>query len=816
MPRYQTDEERLTARRESRKRWKEKNKEKQGEYVNKYKRKRPGKLWEPSFVAIDGEGIDYNGKQRYSLFYASCFEDSITSRYGLSTLAILRYLTLKPVHRSAFVGFGLSYDFENILADVPNEDYIRLLEGEEILFYGYKLRYIPRKMLTIRKPYQKKDLKTGDKKLAWYDVTIQDSLGFFQSSFEEALKKWNVEAPPIIKEYKAKRGGFTWDDLSNIIDYNKAECTLLVELMHKLYDAIVEAFHQVGLHPKLSKRTWYGSGAIANLVLNATEWKSEHPDLTSNDEGWIRHFPSLSEDHKLFYNHMYPFSFAYYGGRIEPCANGELTNLYDYDVNSAYPYALSLLPRWNASDLVPYRPDQDRLDQGRRMGMYFIEWAFPEDWNTYPLPFRSKNGNVFFPRQGSGWYMSPEVEAMYETLTKAEWGRHVRILDGYVLAGTEGAGSALQRLPEEKLSTTAKLVSRTAAVRLEAKQKGLSYEKALKLILNSLYGKTIQQVGSHKHFSDFAAAWTTSVCRALIWRAIAPEREHDTIVSIMTDGIMSRKPLDVPLGHELGQFEMEEIRYLAQFMSGIYYYENNQGKSVQRFRGLGKNFDVAMGLSTLRGEAEFYSEFQVFVSRTLALYQPNVYGDKLYQFVPIQHTKEDGSVVEGKAVSFDLSSKRWTPNDFLLHQQPYRFYPPKENPWIESYPFKLRFDRDEEIEEILATMDHHQMNDVDEDLIAFRFDSLYNKRMTQEEYEEQERLMADKEQKRFKKAFLDRIVSHGGIHMQKGMKWHTEWTESLSRSTRQKIGRKLGIPLDEMASTLDLSVVNLLEKLSTY
>ncbi len=784
--------------------------------MNKHKRKKGYKLWEPSFVSIDGEGIvGRDGKQRYCLLYASCYEDSISSRYGLTTKSCFRYLTGKPAYRSAWVGFGLSYDFENILADIPDDDYKQLLAGEEIQYEGFRVRYIPRKMLTIGKPYKKKDAKTGELKDAWYDVLIQDTLGFFQSSFEASLKKWGIPIPPIIEEYKAKRGSFTWDDLPQIILYNKTECTLLVELMGKLYDAIVQAFLEVGLTPKLSKRTWYGAGAVANLVLNATDWKDEHPDLSCDHELWQRHFPPLSEESRLFYNHMYPFSFAYYGGRIEPCANGEFTSLWDYDVNSAYPYALSLLPSWKDTDLVRYDPDAAGLDSLSRMGMYFVEYEFPLNWNTYPFPFRAKNGNVHFPRQGSGWLMSPEVEAVRDSLPPAIWERCVRVADGYVLRDTEGAGSALDRLPEERLSTTAKLVSKTAAVRLKAKEQKLSYEKALKLILNSLYGKTIQQVGSHKHFSDFAAAWTTSVCRALLWRAIADERENDTIVSLMTDGVMSRKPLNVQLGHELGSFEEEQIQYLAQFMAGIYYYEPVDGEPVQRYRGLGKDFDVSKGLATLRGEETFYSEFQVFVSRTLALYQPGVYGSKRYEFVPIEHTNEDGQVIQGKAVSFDLSSKRASVDDFQLHDGvEHRFYPPKENPYLESYPFRLRFDQDDEIEELLATMERQLLDDADGDLIALRFDSLHNKRVSEEEYEEHERDLGRQEQRRHAKAFLDRIVSLGGIRCVKGNAFYTEYKESVSLSTRRKISRKMGLPIDEIAAMMDLSVVELLDKIS--
>lgn len=375
---------------------------------------------------------------------------------------------------------------------------------------------------------------------------------------------------------------------------------------------------------------------------------------------------------------QYPFAAAFFGGRIESAAVGEFRgNFYDYDINSAYPFAIANLPWWDESDLRRV----EGFDALNRIGMYYVSWDCPEGANFYPFPYRSGSGNVFYPRQGSGWYMAPEVFAALQV-----WGDSVHVSHGYVLVDTDGAGDGVTRLPEAKLCTTARKIAEMAVIRMKAKKEGMSYEKPLKLVMNSVFGKLIQQVGSHKFLTPFAASWITATCRSIISRSIKGD-DAKNIISIMTDGILSKTPLPVDLGDNLGQFELKEFTHVIQFMPGVYLLENEKtGKKESKYRGMDKTFDPETAKNILWEEyweekikegdeiksvkhGAYPVKINVFVTRNLALHQPNKYDAVRYQFTEI--TKEE---------EFTLRSKRASgPKGFrLLKGDENRFFAPKE------------------------------------------------------------------------------------------------------------------------------------------
>jgi hypothetical protein len=384
--------------------------------------------------------------------------------------------------------------------------------------------------------------------------------------------------------------------------YNKTEMDLLEELMMKVYESFRAAYEAVGLDFRVNSQTWSGPGVFANDFLKQTFWKEQHSEM---DELARKAFARRKSD--FFGNEVsagYPFSLAYYGGRIELAGVGRFGKVYNYDINSAYPYALSLLPMWgpDSFEYVPYvgpatAPETRAFLARRPMGMYAVRFSFPHGWTWYPFPVRDYtygSPNVFYPRQGFTHVMSPELFAVLDTLTDEEL-EHVEIVDALILKGTDGYGDALTRMPEEKLCTTARQTLRMAAVRLDCKAASkrlgtpqekpgdatlATAEKALKLILNSLYGKTVQQVGSHKYYSDFASAWITSVCRSLLWRALAPERATSNVLMCMTDGIYARVPLPFPsnrLTTNLGDWEAEEFDAMETFKPGVYRYWDAEG-----------------------------------------------------------------------------------------------------------------------------------------------------------------------------------------------------------------------------------------------
>lgn len=809
------------------------------------------KAWNGRFVAVDGEG--WNGK--YNLLACSAMSYDLYDAKGLSTKSCLRYLTGWGVRSGdALVGFGLSYDFENILKDIPDEDYLKLLNNEEIEYLNFKLQYIPRKFLQIKVETGKDDANGNP---LYKTVFMQDVLGFFQSSFEKALEKWKIETPDIIKEGKALRGDFKNVPVSFIKEYNREELRLLVELMNALRISDREAFQAIGLKPNHTPRIWYGPGSRASNFLRQTHWTAEHPafdgpvleslqsDLVKylaptlkkvppkeyfeleneiklgniylseiknkylkiikegelNNSEWdlfkkIRKLGGIAPSRSGAWSREYreslprtlkrkagrpldevadvlglsvrdlldqiqahtpktletllqqaeresqkdpdfqhvletleflkaeqatlkesldlptvnrlqdlldhPFSAAFYGGRIEASAVGEFKEpLYDYDINSAYPFALSNLPAWNATDLTPVKG----FDPQNRIGMYYVEWNCPPGANLYPLPYRSQTGNVFYPREGKGWYMSPEVNAALNV-----WGDRITVKKGYVLKFTEGYGEGITPLPDELKCTTARKISEMARIRLKAKAEGQTMEKALKLLMNSCYGKTIQQVGSHKFLNAFAASWITSTCRAIISRSVGIDSDQSTI-SIMTDGILTRNPLPVQLGANLGEFELAPFDHAVQFMPGVYYLHNSStGKTESKYRGMDKGFNPleakkilwekyseekyknAEGKIKIKKINAYPVKLNCFVTRTLALHQPNAYGKLRYQFVPVEKEEE-----------FSLRSKRLPGRNGyrLFKKENYHFFEakpanPLELQFIGSMPYELNLQHDEQ------------------------------------------------------------------------------------------------------------------------
>ena len=666
---------------------KDRHKDKKDRHKN-----REAKAWTGDFIAVDGEGWD--GK--YTVLAMSGYAP-IVNLNGLSTLDCLCYLTGQSTKaNSAFVGFGLSYDFENILRDVPDEDYIKLLEEytdakgntkrRTIEYEGFSLMYIPRKMLEIK-------VATGwirdDGTEYIKTVLLQDVWGFFQSSFIAALEKWEIEVPPEIIAGKENRQLFAAENLKEIVEYNQLELEKLVELMNRLRQADADACTLVGLKVGHTPRTWFGPGARATNFLNQTKFAPEHPPFAGKTFEKLQAMafpPNESEEVKL-----QPFAAAYYGGRIEAAAKGEFTEqMFDYDINSAYPYAFSLLPSWEPDALI----EVEGLDEKERMGMYLIKWQIKEKVNFYPFPFRSESGNVFYPPSGLGWYMSPEVHQAVKL-----YGKQVKFLKGFVLEGTDGAGNARTRLPEEKLCTSAKMMLKIAEHRLQAKKEKLPAEKALKLVMNSCYGKTIQQVGSGKFLNFFAAAWITSVCRSMLMEAVGKDKDNSTI-SIMTDGILTRKKLNVPLGKNLGEWEELEIKKALQFLPGIYWFETVSGEILKRYRGMSKDFSPFEALSCLYSGKSWPITVRVFVARSLALHMKYKFEGLRYQWVEME-----------KEENFNLGSKR--ENGVIPAGRSFHFYPAKRGDMMDlitgscSYKIKQKpaeknYEESTSIEELLG------------------------------------------------------------------------------------------------------------------
>jgi len=141
------------------------------------------------------------------------------------------------------------------------------------------------------------------------------------------------------------------------------------------------------------------------------------------------------------------------------------------------------------------------------------------------------------------------------------------------------------------------------------KREGNGAEKAMKLAINSVYGKMVQQLGYLSkevkegekktngkppyHQLEWGG-YVTSYTRAQLFRACM--QKPTAIISLATDGIYSLEPLDLPCGKELGQWEYHEHTDMTLVTSGVYWYTNiepnEDGVMVEKEHTFYRGFDA--------------------------------------------------------------------------------------------------------------------------------------------------------------------------------------------------------------------------------
>lgn len=514
----------------------------------------------PKFLAWDGEGYTLpDGTHRYTLFMNGKGQ-YISNSYGLSTEDCFDFLldTFEPDRKN--VCFAASYDINMMLADIPMSVLIKLhgqgkvKSGEYVRWKNYVLQYRPRKSFFLAR-YKKgeppfiKDEKTGKKRPNYEkQTTLWDVFGFFQTSFVNALKSYFSEEELIplgyeqIKAGKESRSTFKKEDLlSVIVPYTTLEVLALEKLMERLAGYLEEA------NLRLSR--WDGTGAIAATILKKEKIKSYY--------GHVPQTVEIASQH------------AYGGGRIETIKYGHFKGTgFHADIRSAYPSAMLELIQMTYGYWT-------NIEQGP-FTLYDVSWNFPTGMPFYPFFVRDSWGQICYPRQGRNWIWYPEVKAAQKFLQHE---KHMHIHD--VLS-----------FHSESDVKPFSFVQVYYDRRLEWKRQGKGAEKVLKLGINSLYGKTVQQLGYDEStgrkppfYNLQYGGLITSYTRAKLFEA--GMQKPDDIIAFSTDGIWSTSPLELEEGEGLGQWEVDSFSELIQAQSGVYWVTTDKGEK-QFCRGFSK------------------------------------------------------------------------------------------------------------------------------------------------------------------------------------------------------------------------------------
>lgn len=540
-------------------------------------------LFLQEFVGYDGEG--YGDK---FVLLANSLGERIVDPNGLSTEACLDFLTRKYDATKKRVWFSFSYDVNHILKDVPDDDLLALLDGRTIKFKGHNISYVPSKIFIVDN-------------YRHYDVFSFFATGFIKV-VETMLGKDRVSKTLI--EGKMGRGTFENWDIEDLIKYNDEELVLLVEIMNKLRQALLD----VGV--RLTE--WYGPGAIAKYWFK--KYRVKPPPVPKN----LGLYRALSA--------------SYYGGRFEQIKLGRFKGVYEYDIRSAYPSVMSSMPYFESWRHV----------KGFASHRYAI-WYANFDCRSYLangyrgplcLPVRSRDGHINFPAVGRGWYWSHELELFREQFPKAKLTVH----EGYV-------ASVSDELPFS-------WVQELYDYRLKLKAEGNLSHYAIKVGLNSLYGKTAQTVGTNLYHSLAWAGYITSQTRTKIARA-GYSTNPNNVIGFATDAIFSTHSLNLPISESLGDWEESNFETGYFFQSGVYRLErpcDNLDKQCSKCRGTGTEIsDRYRGaplrhgiddlIEQLKHNPHKYPEIKIarFISHLLALKDRAAYGPYRLQFISVPH-----------------------------------------------------------------------------------------------------------------------------------------------------------------------------------
>lgn len=617
----------------------------QRDYMRKYRQagrerssKRAANL-RRSFCGVDGEGrtLD-NGYHVY--FMLRIGDELIQARKNnvrLTTIECLDFISRQDPDR-IYVAYFFDYDATMILMDLPWNKLLRLMHRNmrmgvngqlfPVDYAGFQVEYLPHKEFKVRRIISRIDDDT-----VWSPwITINDSGSFFQCSFLKTIETWKVcteQEWETIRVGKEARATFAIEDFEDIATYNHLEIRLLEQVMDRFRDACIDA----GYVPA----KWQGPGLLAEAMLKAHNVPASRCVPVLQDNADLVRFATS----------------AYYGGRTEVSVVGDVDqSVWQADLNGAYPYAMQFVPcllhgEWERMDKLPGRMDKPTGKRGEKYALVYGTFTRKDACQPsyFGLPLRTKTGTIVFPEEGKGWYWSFEVDsAIHQTFDVEEAWVYRRTCQCQPLAFVKSVYETRRAIGKDGAGIV------------------------LKLGMNSLYGKTVQSIGSPKYANPIWGSFITAYTRMMIQDFIHSSPECGNrkcgydILMIATDSLatLTDRRFDYPASKKLGGWSYESHpRGIFVVQPGVYF--GTSGKP-SKTRGVPRTFvehyePVFRDAFATMVETGDMADGDVAVPQVLfcgiryALHRRNQ--SLLGQWIEFG---EEGKT--GKVISFDWTSKR--------------------------------------------------------------------------------------------------------------------------------------------------------------
>ncbi len=414
------------------------------------------------------------------------------------TLKILDFIYLHS--REINVWYNISFDMGAILKpwllEATSDEIDELRKMKRAAVGPFELKIVNGKGFEIRRGHH--DWKGHFDIANFYRGSNGDN------SLEDVARDFLGEGKDPMDREKL---GSDWDyvnrNWADVVKYGVKDAELTARLGDILVDSVYELY---GVYP----RVLYSNASVSKA------WLQVH-------KTWLKgYYRKFAKENPHFAQIMYR---AYRGGIFLANILGKVDDVYEYDINSAYPAALRGLPR---IDYLTWRvyPGYVR----GLMGFHLVGLKYD---GKLPVPYRTRRRNLY-PRSDRGlmtFLTTPEVEYLSRRgmITHVYWSL---VGDGPRTAAFPEVGEMYNRRLEEK-----RLYKATKDKRHDIAQWGI------KIVMNALYGVLAQakpHVGAFTHYAY--AAYITALTRIRIWWLV-DRVGPDNVVGVATDALITTQPV---------------------------------------------------------------------------------------------------------------------------------------------------------------------------------------------------------------------------------------------------------------------------------
>ena len=414
------------------------------------------------------------------------------------------YRQLPSIH-DAGTFYNLRFDASAILRDAALSDPDNVRAGD-FEAGSYQVHHVPGKALVIAP-------KGGNRLSA---VHIYDAAQFYPGGLDRAARSVlgvgkNSKELDVDRERIGNEPGYYEANRDRILPYCIQDAKLAAQLMARFQRDVGET---VGVYPA----SWYSGASVAKSILT---------------ELWVNPFydwpvESISDSVS-----------AFSGGIFDTRILGRVEQACEYDINSAYPYAISKLP--SISD-----PHPVRAQDPTKFGFYLVSVPY-DGLLPYRMPDRK---TIIYPKSEeplNAWLYSGELADYPEA---------------QIIRGWEFDTNWDER-------PFGKIVDRLYRLRHEYKVAKDPREGAVKVAMNSLFGAFAETKHGWTRFTNLVyagaiTATTRSYIRAMVRKSPIPP------VSIATDSVTYAGLVDFPSNDGLGNLKQSFVNVpLVTYANGI-------------------------------------------------------------------------------------------------------------------------------------------------------------------------------------------------------------------------------------------------------